>query len=365
MNGNEIKNRLTIEDIIRYMAHFGARVNERITNEELRFQTVCHSKLDNKYKLYYYVKSKNFYCYNSCGNIGDIFSLTEHILEINSKEAYKYVCNFFKLSSSSNIDYIYNEDNWGLEEPEIEEVEYISNKLENISYNPIPIIDKNIMNIFLKYQPIEWLSEGITEETIRKYDIRYNLKQNAIVIPHHNINSELIGVRVRNLNQDMIEEFGKYNPLFIENEMYNHKLGHNLYGLDKNKDYIKSVKKVVIVESEKAVLQMDSFFKEKSIAVAICGSNLSRVQMKILLDLGVEEFILALDKQYSNKLEEEIWLKKIEKMIKPLLEVGVVVTRIWDKLEGGYLNHKDSPTDLGKDIYLKLVKNRMQCGSKI
>ena len=104
---------------------------------------------------------------------------------------------------------------------------------------------------------------------------------------------------------------------------------------------------------------MDSFFGDKSIAVAICGSNLSRVQMKILLDLGVEEFILGLDKQYSNKTEEDIWLKKIEKMVKPLLEVGATVTKIWDDVEGGLLKYKDSPTDLGKDTYLKLVKSRV------
>ena len=364
MNGNDIKARLTTDDIIRYLAHFGARVNERITNEELRFQTVCHSKLDNKYKLYYYVKSKSFYCYNSCGHIGDIFNLTEHILEINSKEAFRYVCNFFNFSASSNMEFIYNEDNWGLEEPEMETVEYVSNKLENIKFNPIPTIDKNIMNIFLKYSPVEWLSEGITEETLEKYDIKYGLKNHAIVIPHHNVNSDLIGIRVRNLKEEIIEEFGKYNPLFIEKEMYNHKLGHNLDGLDKNIDYIKKVKKVVILESEKAVLQMDSFFGEKSIAVAICGSNLSRVQMKILLDLGVEEFILALDKQYSNEEEEKIWLKKIEKMVEPLLSVGVTVTRIWDSLYGGFLGHKDSPTDLGKDTYLKLVRDRVDCRSK-
>ena len=361
MNGTDIKNRLSVEDIIKFMAHFGARANERITNEEVKFQTVCHAKIDNKYKLYYYIKSKNFYCYNSCGNIGDIFKLTEHILEVDSKEAFSYVCNFFNLSASSNMEFIYNEDNWGLEDREVEVFECVSNKLENITFKPIPTVDSNIMNIFLKYQPGEWLSEGITEDTLIKYDIRYSLKQNAIVIPHHNINSELIGIRVRNLNEEIIEEFGKYNPLFIGSEMYNHKLGHNLYGLDKNIDYIKKVKKVLIVESEKAVLQMDSYFGGKSIAVAICGSNFSKVQMKMLLDLGVEEFILGLDKQYSNVQEEELWLKKIKKMIEPLLDLNVTVTRIWDRLDGGYLNHKDSPTDLGREVYVNLVKSRLNC----
>ena len=74
--------------------------------------------------------------------------------------------------------------------------------------------------------------------------------------------------------------------------------------------------------------------------------------------MGVEEFILAMDKQYSNKKEEEIWMKKIEKMTKPLLDMGATVTIIWDRLENGLLGHKDSPTDLGKEVYLKLVKGR-------
>jgi hypothetical protein len=38
--------------------------------------------------------------------------------------------------------------------------------------------------------------------------------------------------------------------------------------------------------------------------------------------------------------------------------MGVTVSVIWDSLENGFLGHKDSPTDLGKEVYLKLVKGR-------
>ena len=41
-----------------------------------------------------------------------------------------------------------------------------------------------------------------------------------------------------------------------------------------------------------------------------------------------------------------------------LLDNNIKVTIIWDKVDG-LLGYKDSPTDKGKYIYEKLVKNRI------
>ena len=363
MNGKDIRNNLTTNDIIKYVTYLGARVG-KVTDEEINFQTICHGKLDSKHKLYYYTNNKTFYCYNNCGLIGDIFKLTESVLDLSSSEAFKYVCKFFNIPFGLGVDFLYDESSWGMvlnSASEVEELEeYKPKRVSDIEIDILdPIKDQHILNLFLKHRPVEWLCEGITVETMEKYDIRFNVKHNSIVIPHHNINSDIVGIRVRNLEKNIIEEYGKYNPLFWGNTMYNHKLSNNLYGLDKNANRIMQVKKAVIFESEKAVLQMDSFFKEKSVAVAVCGSNLSKMQMKMLLSLGVEEVILAMDKQYDTKESEEKWLNKIIKMTKPLVDEGIKVSRIWDDLDNGYLGHKDSPTDLGREVYLKLVKSRI------
>ena len=363
MNGRDIKNSLTTNDVIKYLTHLGARIG-RVTEEEITFQTICHGKLDSKHKLYYYKNNKTFYCYNNCGNIGDIFKLTEQVLGLNARDSFIYVCDFFNIRVGLTTDFLHDKSKWGMilnSAKEVEELEeYKPKKVSDIDIEVLaPIKNQKIVNLFLKHYPIEWLREGITKETMDKYDIRFNMKHNSIVIPHNNINSEIVGIRVRNLDERIIEEYGKYNPLFLGSTMYNHKLSANLYGLDKNAKRIKATKKVVIFESEKAVLQMDSYFGDKSIAVAVCGSNLSRVQMKMLLNLGVEEVILGMDKQYDSKESEEKWLKKIIKMTKPLINEGIKVSRIWDDLENGYLGHKDSPTDLGRNIYLKMVKSRV------
>ena len=77
----------------------------------------------------------------------------------------------------------------------------------------------------------------------------------------------------------------------------------------------------------------------------------------MLLDLGEEEYIFALDKEYETIEDESIYLKKIYKKVKILLDNNIKVTLIWDEING-LLGYKDSPTDKGKATYEKLVKNR-------
>lgn len=90
--------------------------------------------------------------------------------------------------------------------------------------------------------PQEWLDEGISEESLRLYNIRYCISQNKIIIPHYNKNGELIGIRGRALNDEDIE-IGKYMPITIERHCYAHSLGYNLYGLNLVKDNLKNIKR--------------------------------------------------------------------------------------------------------------------------
>ena len=108
MNGKDIRNNLTTNDIIKYVTYLGARVG-KVTDEEINFQTICHGKLDSKHKLYYYTNNKTFYCYNNCGLIGDIFKLTESVLDLSSSEAFKYVCKFFNIPFGLGVDFLYDE----------------------------------------------------------------------------------------------------------------------------------------------------------------------------------------------------------------------------------------------------------------
>lgn len=365
MNLNDIKKKLTDEDITRFMAHLGSQRTNSSNPNELIFQNICHHERHEsmKNKLYYYKNSRRFYCYSHCSDIGDIYKLAGHVLNLDNSESVKYVLRFFDINTMATQ---YTEEDFGFDDEEDDDEVFLQSiKLEDIEVEPLkPIKQQKIMRMFIKYYCKEWLTDGITKETMDKYDIKFSVDRLGVIIPHHNINGEIVGIRIRNFDPYSIEHFGKYTPLFLNNRMYNHKLSNNLYGLDKNKEAIKRFKKVVVFEGEKSVLLMDTFFGDNSIAVAICGSNMNRIQMKMLTDLDVEEVILAFDKQYENVIQEKEWKAKVERLAKPMLDCGIRVSRIWDRLENGLLQHKDAPSDRGKEVYRKLVKERIEIKKK-
>ena len=217
--------------------------------------------------------------------------------------------------------------------------------------------------MFQKFYPLSWIEEdGITHEVMDVYEIGYCAYQERITIPHRDQDSNLIGIRGR-ANSDDAMMFGKYTPLLTGSTSgkvcYSHNLGDNLYGLHLNKDCIKRKRKVLLLESEKAVMQMASFFGvENNYALAVCGSNLTKRQIELLLELRPLEIIVGLDKQFKEMDDDECkqWEKKIvEKFIKPLSPY-CKVSVLWDT--DNLLDYKDSPCDKGKQVFLKLMEDR-------
>ncbi|MGL5623994.1 hypothetical protein, partial [Cetobacterium sp.] len=149
----------------------------------------------------------------------------------------------------------------------------------------------------------------------------------------------------------------KYMPLVIGDFVCKYPTGSNLYGLNINRENIKRSKIMIIGESEKFVMQHNTFYPDQSVAVALNGSSLSYEQIKYIKDLGVEEVVLALDKEFKDASEEKEYAEKIVNSIIKKLHPMFKVSIIWDK--DNLIEYKDSPTDQGKEIYEKLYKNRV------
>ena len=341
MDAKQVLLHITDQDVINILYKLGSDISDRSNEEYLIFNTsVCHG--GENYKLYYYKNTKSFYCYSGCGAIRDIFDLIKQSLNISFEESVKYVIDELGLNTKVARRGFPKKRNTIKQQ-----------SLNDIVLETLPPIEKQYLYYAYPDIPvIQWLKDNISKQAMKTFNIRYCTKSNSAIIPHFNIKNETVGVRVRAFNQEEIENYGKYHPLYYGGEGYAHPLGKNLYGIHKTKEAIKKYKKVVIGESEKFVLQMETY-----ISVAICGSTFSKFQAKMLLDLGVEEFIFALDKEYETIEDESIYLKKIYKKVKILLDNNIKVTLIWDEING-LLGYKDSPTDKGKATYEKLVKNR-------
>lgn len=366
---NYIKENLTEEQIIELLTEFGAEPNKQNDNI-IVCRTICHNPSgEGSYKLYFYFNSRLFHCYTGCAEPSfDIFELTRKVMsrehpkaredsEWNLPEAIDYIARKFGYSPNA----IKNEND--LSTAEDFKILEKYDRIKDININTQEVELKEYDGTFLKYLPHPniqpWINEGITQEVMNQAGICYDPKNQGIVIPHYDINNRLIGIRERTLIQEQAETYGKYMPAKIGRKMYNHPLSFNLYNLNHSKDNIAQMKKAFIFEGEKSCLKYRSYFgEENDLAVAICGSSFINYQAWLLIQLGVEEIIIALDKQFKEPGDKEF-----QKLVKNLKNIHkrygkyVTISFMFDKT--GLLDYKSSPIDHGPDIFCKLFKERI------
>lgn len=361
---NEIKNSLSIDQISEYIAELGGEPQEQ--NGILVCKTICHC--GQSHKLYYYPNTTLFKCYTDCSETFDIFELTRKVMsreqpkaredsEWNLPEAIEKVAQYFHFAPNvkTSEDLLSSADDFKLLEK--------YDRINNINLNTQEIELKTYDGSFLKNLPhpkIEpWLQEGISQKIMDAAEICYDPKNCGIVIPHFDINGNLIGIRERTLIQEQAEKYGKYMPAKIAGKMYNHPLSFNLYNLNHSKDNIKRMKKAFVFEGEKSTLLYRSYFgEENDLSVACCGSSFINYQAWLLINQGAEEIIIGMDKQFKEIGDDEF--NKLVKNLKQIHKKYGAYTKIsymFDKT--GLLGYKDSPIDKGKDIFLKLYKNRV------
>ena len=353
---NEIKNSLSIEQVESFIAELGG--DPRRQGELLICRTICHG--GNSHKLYYYNNTKLFRCYTECNDSFDIFEL---VIKIKTQEgqnwtlynAVTYVINFFSLDFSD----FFSQDkkllqDWNL----LSKWEKTVNNQKEEKIVNLKVYDDSILKNLPRPKILPWEREGIKKEVCDDYGICYNPSSGGIIIPHYNIDNQLVGIRERTLIKEN-EIYGKYRPAVLNGVMYNHPLGFNLYNLNNSKNHITNIKKAIIFEGEKSCLLFASMMgEENDISVACCGSNLINYQFNLLASLHTEEIIIAFDRQYKEigDLEWQGWTKKL-KSLHEKYNKYIQISYIFDKEH--VLDYKDSPIDKGKDIFLELFSKRI------
>lgn len=361
-NKNEIKDSLSIENIFELLVDFGGE--PEYSNFGILSSTICHNPPgEGSRKLYFYSNSNLFKCFTDCDRYFDVFELVIKVAKIqwdkdfNLNDSIKWIAKRFNISGE-----IIEEDEYKtLEDWKIfnnyDRIQQVETKNKNIilkEYNPI-ILTR--FNYDIKIQP--WLDEGISQEALNKSIIGFYPGGDQITIPHFDENNRLIGVRGRTLCAEEAEIYGKYRPLRVNQILYTHPLGMNLYGLNWSKNNISLMKKAIIFESEKSVLLYGSYFGwDNNISVACCGSSISTYQIQLLIEAGAKEIIIAFDRQF-----QEINDKEFQRLKRKLLQIGskyksyVNISFMFDK--NMITNYKSSPIDHGPEKFLQLFKERI------
>lgn len=345
MTPKQITEMLSNEDVINILSDLTEKHPRKHKNGLIFMTDICHG--GDSFKLYYYSESKTFHCFSGCNKHYSIFDLIKKKLDCDFPQAYEYVCMKLGISVSAFST--------GFHERRVDN-SFINRFKKQKQEHHVEIRDKSVLNSFYNMCHQSWINDHITIETMLKFGIKFDIEGYRIIIPHYDINNNLIGVRCRNLKPELVAEGKKYMPIVVNEILYNYPTSMNLYGINFNKDNIRKYKKVIILESEKGVLQHKSFY-DNSIAVAISGSSLHSYQIELLRNLEVEEVIIALDKEFTNEIEEEEYKAKIQNSFINQLSPYFNVSIIWDTQNK--LEHKMSPTDKGKEVFEELYKNKI------
>lgn len=350
---DKFKESLTEQDIIKVLNYYESdwyygRQGEIVS------QTVCHNRSNGSHKLYYYPDTHTFHCYTGCGSF-DIFDLAIKVNKTRGKELnFSQAIN--EIARILGISLHFGNRKKGLirETKTIKDWDWL-NKVQ--PKDPLKAELKHHDNSILKYfndiYPSSWYDEGISIESMEKYEIKFYPEMYQTIIPHRDQDGNLIGIRSRNWRKEYVDR-AKYIPTYIGEKGYNHPLGYALYGLYQNKETIKRKKKAMIVEGEKSCLFADTMYQNDNFVVAICGSSMSKYQSELLLNLGIEEVIIAMDKEYEDICDYEgnytkdykeymMKINKIAKMFAPYCRVYHLTDT------HGLLKLKESPLDIEKE----------------
>ena len=347
MDYKQIIDNLDINSIVELMKKLGA---DRYEEKEkfFIFPTICHNinSAEASMKLYLYKDTKLFVCYTEDGNMS-IFKFLKTYYETRQieydwfEDIYNVVLNcgnFRPKEGFDTIQYQSLKERYQIKKKTVELQQY----------------SNGILDMFMKNYPVEWLNDGISKRAMDKYNIKYSVSQNKIIIPHYDINNNLIGIRGRALNEWEIENIGKYMPIQIEKKWYTHPLSLNLYGLNHTKENIKKYGICYIGEAEKFCLQSESF-SFPNCSCAVCGSQFNKYQLDILMkNCRPKEIVICFDKEEKDK--EDKYFFKLYNLCKKYINY-CKMSFIYDN--DNLLKLKESPTDCGENIFKKLLEKRI------
>lgn len=184
-----------------------------------------------------------------------------------------------------------------------------------------------------------WLNEGISKESIDKFQVKYDAFSNRIVYPIRDINGKIVNIGGRTLDPNWKEKkLRKYCYFFSWGTM------NTIYGLSQNIDNIRDKKEIILFEGCKSVLLADTWGIHN--CGAILTSHLNPNQLRILIKLGCR-VVFALDKDVS--VREDKHIQKLKQYVN--------VEFLWDYED--LLGEKDAPVDQGQKVFEHLYNKRL------
>lgn len=341
MTVNELKEYIYNENKIPYILE-KLNCHEIKHNNQRDYWSAAHSDGDNPQGIN--IRNNKYLNYRSFSrgvdyeDNQDLISLVETTNKLSFIEAVKYLHNILGLPFEFTKRV----------EPQKRKVDPLMVFKKTLRHNKsyvnvddIHILDEEMIQDYVPMLHIDWVREGITERTRKKFGICYSYRHKRVIIPmRYWLTGELLGFNQRTTVENY-EEFG-ITKYFIT-RTYQKQL--NLYGLHENYESIQKAGYVVIAESEKSCLKRDSL--GDGTVVSLSGKTISDEQIRILIGLNVE-IVVALD--------NDVDINEVRHMCEKFKHVRKVS---YIKDSWSILGKKDSPCDARNKDYQFLFNNRI------
>jgi len=288
---------------------------------------------------------------NPTSIVMDLNTLSYYCFSTNSKgNLYTLVMEYENLNFPKALDWVANK--LGLEKSEFNKNiklpfgGFYKNLIKEIQEPEFAIktYSEDILNDYNNCYNLKFLKDGIDFQTQEKYKIGYDIFSERITIPIWDLRGSLIGIMGRSIDKNC-----KYEDRWLPIIPCSRSL--TLYGYSYNYQAIQSKGLCIVGESEKHTQQLDSF--GCYIGLSTSGCHISETQAKYIKSLLVPKIIIS----YDEGLEEEYIREEAKKIKINNVLCQNNVGYIFDK-ENKYLpkGSKSSPSDMGKEIFSKLVK---------
>jgi DNA primase len=258
----------------------------------------------------------------------DIISLVSFINGTYITESIKWICD------TCGYDYYGKNVRKSRLASWVRDMWKVSKEGSNNDDEKLTPVDEKLLTYYGKYVNDMFLNDGISYQAQKDFELGFDLLYHMVTIPIRDELNFLVGIKGRLFKEEVEEWESKY---FYLQSCAKSKI---LYGLNKTKPYIKEKNEVIVVESEKAVMQLWSMGIKN--AVAISGHILSDTQSQKLTHLGVP-IVLAYDQGAEigkdGKIDKKYYPNEFNKFLEHQ-EIHV----IYDKSRK-ILKEKESPSD--------------------
>lgn len=211
--------------------------------------------------------------------------------------------------------------------------------------NEVQTYSEEILNQYGNTPNLLWLKDGISLETQRKWGVGYDVDSQRITLPIRTSTGEIMAIKGR-ANFELSEFEPKY--LFLKQGP----MSQTLFGFSENFDSLYG-EDILIVESEKSVLKLDSWGYNN--VVALGSNSLSSAQAKLIMSLNPKSVTFMLD----NSLPLENTKRNIE-VLKQYCQMRVLNIKFWNWTYNLDLDEKCAPCDGLKEEFEYILKNEIE-----